>query len=259
MLSLLEVLHLLTPLLVWGSILTLLARVVLSRWLLPRLAHPTGPFYTLLRFPGNLVHESSHALAFLLAGFGVAEFRSCLGDPARRGYVRAGGPWAPWAHPGVAALMAGPAPLFAGSLVLHLLADWTSMPPLLAGEVVPGWPPDLPLLATAATPALKMALDLPWGPVPLLVFLLLALSVGAEMAPSGEDMAQVVLPFLGLVAGLTLVGWLGGVEPIFQPLKQGLFTTVDSVIGWLQPPLVTSVVVLSLVAVILTPWVLLRR
>lgn len=259
MVSLLEVLRLLAPLIVWGVILTLLARVILSRWLLPRLASPSGPFYTLLRTPGNLVHESSHALAFLLAGYGVAEFRSCLGDPARRGYVRAGGPWAPWAHPGVAALMAGPAPLFAGSLVVRLLAEWTAVPPLLAGEVVPSWPPNLSHLSSAAYPVLVMVTHLPWGLVSLLVFLLLALSVGAEMAPSGEDMAQVVLPFLGVVAGLTLVAWLGGVEPIFLPLKQGLFATVTSVIGWLQPPLVSSVVVLSLVAIILTPWVLLKR
>lgn len=149
----------------------------------------------ILRTPGNLLHEVSHAIGYLLTGYRVRRIVPFLLDPEGRGLCQPGRPWSPvalpWLATGAAALM----PLITGALALQYLSTVLGVPQdpqALAGG--PG--------AWRQLPHILLGLDYhSWR---TWVFLYLALSIGAELAPSDVDLRR-SLPALAAAAGLLVV------------------------------------------------------
>ncbi len=149
-----------------------------------------------LRLPGNLLHELSHAAGYIVSGYTIRDLGTCLSDRQGRGYCQPGKPWSPLHWMPLAAAVAAAAPLFVGAMALRLVA--------YALEI------DLPA-ADVAGEGIKSAADhvladvagfltgLDWRAWQTYVFWYLALSIGAELAPSDVDLRRG-----GLVLGLVI-------------------------------------------------------
>ncbi len=152
-----------------------------------------GLFLALLRLPGNTIHELSHCLGFLICGYRVKQVLLCVFDPRGRGSCTPGKPWSPVTAPqlaiGVSALM----PLLAGSVVLILAARGLHIP----APAAQASPDDL--LPELWRQSLRLLHGLDPQRWQTYLFLYLALSVGAELAPSATDL-RCALPTLVLLA-----------------------------------------------------------
>jgi len=148
----------------------------------------------ILRGPGNLLHELSHAVGYALAGYRVRRIVPFFIDPEGRGMCQPGEPWSPLALPWVATGAAALMPLLAGAVALRYLSWWLGVPgdPDLLSHGVP-W---------RQLPDILLGMD--YHAWQTWVFLYLALSIGAELAPSEIDLRK-SLPSLAIISGLLIV------------------------------------------------------
>jgi hypothetical protein len=152
----------------------------------------------LLRLPGNLVHEWSHCVGFLVCGYRVQRVLLCIFDPKGRGSCTPGKPWSPITFPHLAIGLSALMPLVGGSVVLLLAARWLG----ISAHAVPTAQGDLAPLVWRHALSLLHNLNLhhwqTW------VFLYLALSIGAELAPSSTDLRYALPTVIILTAGTWL-------------------------------------------------------
>lgn len=264
-------------LLLVGVLLSMLTRLWYTRWLLGGLLFPTGrfaqPLMQILRTPGNITHEGGHAIGFLLCGYRVTGISFWFTDPQGRGYCQAGAPFAPWASPLLARLIASPAPLFAGALVLrgaawllevprtftqpmaHSQVGQTVMQAVVAGEA--GLMSELVPWSNLSWEALGMAgwnwISTPIGALQAIGFLFLIMSLSIDLAPSWEDVKSLSLPAF-LVTSFLLVTtlcirWIPALEPFWRTLDG----TLAHGLRWIAEPLWWSLFLLLGMACILTP------
>ncbi|MBM3497851.1 MAG: hypothetical protein FJX74_04185 [Armatimonadetes bacterium] len=175
------------------------------RTLAARSARPAGRrLINLLRLPGNLLHEVSHAAAYLLSGYRVRGLATCWSDPEGRGYVEAGPPWSPLHWGPLSAALSCAAPLLVGALSIHALGSLLGIPLPALDLTAEGVGPAAAATLTGAWRLLTHVDPLAWQTY---VFWLLAFSIGAEMAPSGSDLRQgcVMLAVLVLLVAIGLL------------------------------------------------------
>jgi len=158
----------------------------------------------ILRAPGNLLHEVSHAVGYLLAGYRVRRIVPFFIDPEGRGMCQPGRPWSPLALPWLATGAAALMPLLTGALALRYLSWWLGVPEdaeLLGGGIA--WR-QLP----------QVLVDLDYHAWRTWVFLYLALSIGAELAPSEVDLRRSLPALLVAATGLiVLTAAVSSLEP----------------------------------------------
>jgi hypothetical protein len=192
-----------------GVLLFGLSRALFA-WVLQALASRSprrrgGWLVRVVRLPGNLIHELSHALGFILCGFRVRRLIPCIFDSAGAGACVPGKPWSPLAVPWLGTGLAALAPLLVGSGVLYGVARWMNLP--LFEQTLSTAAP-----ARSALESLYhglLALDYHSGRTWL--FLYLAFTIGAELAPSSTDV-RLGIPALLAVAALTLLVLLGAYQ-----------------------------------------------
>lgn len=184
-----------------GVVLFVLSRGLFA-WVLQALASSNprrrgGWPVQLIRLPGNFVHELSHALAFLICGYRVKRLVLCLLDRAGAGVCQPGRPWSPIALPWLATGLAALAPLFTGALVLWGLAHVLGVPlePPISLHA-----PGRTLLQGLSDTLLALDYD-SWR---TWLFLYLAFTIGAELAPSQTDIRAGIPALLALSATLAL-------------------------------------------------------
>lgn len=158
-----------------------------------------GFWLGLLRLPGNTIHELSHCLGFLLCGYRVRRVLVCIFDPRGRGSCTPGRPWSPVTLPHLAVGLSALMPLLAGSVVLILTARLLGMPAPEANPI------NGALLPEVWRHSLALLGDLDFQRWQTYLFLYLALSIGAELAPSTTDLRYALPALLGLVLSV----WLG--------------------------------------------------
>lgn len=273
-------------LLLSAVLLTLVTRTWFNHWLLGGVLAHAGRFQRqllqLIRTPGNVVHEGGHAVGFLLAGYRVTRISFWFIDPQERGFCEAGRPWAPWACSFLSRLIASPAPLFAGALVLRLGAQLLEVPtqalnrvgllplrlgaealsaviPGLSGWVQPLMPRTSPELAWAGLETLGSWLVTPWGALQAVGFVFLLLSLSLDLGPSWED-TRSAAPALAVVT-VVLVGavLVAQVVPGVQPFWRGLEPELARAIVWVTEPLSAALLLLVAAGLLLTPLRLLAR
>jgi len=171
----------------------------------------------ILRSPGNILHEGSHALGYLVAGFRVSRCVPFFLDREGRGYCRAGRSWAPWAVPWIATGLAAIMPLMVGAVALWGVSRLLGVPQDPDALTAAGW------RRLADT-----LLGLDYHSWRTWAFLYLALSIGAELAPSEIDL-KASLPALAAAAGLIVVAVVA-VSQIDAPAQH--WRLVDVYTGW---------------------------
>lgn len=159
---------------------------------------------SLLRLPGNLLHEVSHAAAYLVGGYRIHRLATCWSDPEGRGYVETGRPWSPLHWGPLAAALSCAAPIIVGALAIHALGSalGVPLPAVDATSHSAG-----PLAARTLTDVWFLLTHLNWTAWQTYVFWWLAFSIGAELAPSGTDLRQgfVMLCVLVIVFALGIL------------------------------------------------------
>lgn len=156
---------------------------------------------TLLRLPGNLLHELSHAAAYLATGYRVGRFATCWSDPEGRGYVETGSPWFPLHFAPFSAAMSCAAPLIVGALAIHALGRVLGIPWPTADV---SWQGVRPAAVHLLGEIWRLGAHLDWSAWQTYVFAVLALSIGAELAPSSDDLRQGFVMLCVLVLLLAL-------------------------------------------------------
>jgi hypothetical protein len=189
----------------------------------------------LLRLPGNLLHEVSHAAAYLVSGYRIRRFATCLSDPDGRGYVETGRPWSPLHFGPLSAALSCAAPIVVGALAIHALGTALRVP-LPAMDVTSEGVQ--PVATRTLTDLFRFVTHLNWAAWQTYVFWYLAFTIGAELAPSGSDLRQgfVMLCVLVLLFVLALfavphmelrperaAAILGGVQWLLSTLSTALF------------------------------------
>lgn len=148
----------------------------------------------ILRAPGNILHECSHALGYCLAGFRVRRLVFFFVDAEGRGYCQPGRPWSPLALPWLATGLAALMPLIIGALVL-----W-------GASVLLGVPEEPSELLTGDWRRLAQVVsDLDYHSWRTWLFLYLALSIGAELAPSEIDLRKSVPALAATAIAIVLI------------------------------------------------------
>ncbi len=141
----------------------------------------------LLRLPGNLLHEWSHAAGYIVSGYRIDDVASCLSDREGRGYCTPGRPWSPIHWRPLAAGVASVLPLFVGALVIRSLASVLGIALPAADLVDEGVAPVASRLWSELG---TFVVGLDWRAWQTYLFWYLALSIGAELAPSGTDLRR---------------------------------------------------------------------
>ena len=213
-----------------GVVLFLLSRGLFV-WVLQALATRSGRqrggwLVQLVRLPGNLVHELSHAAAFLVCGYRVRRVVPCIFDKAGAGACQPGRPWSPIALPWLATGLAALAPLVSGALVLWAVARWLDIPlatPLSAQH--PG--------SSVLTGLYHTLLALDYREPRTWLFLYLAFTIGAELAPSTSDVLQGIPALLAL--GVTTAAVLLGAYQLAPdaPLRVHVLQGLSAGLSWL--------------------------
>jgi len=170
----------------------------LSRWLLlgyvlrTLASHSSGRhgrrLISLLRLPGNLLHEASHAAAYLLSGYRISAFATCFSDPEQRGYVEAGRPWSPLHWGPLSAALSCAAPIVVGALTIRGLASALGVPLPAADVTAEGVQP---VVARTVADVYALLMHLDWSAWQTYVFWYLAFTIGAEL-PLGASSAPMV-------------------------------------------------------------------
>jgi hypothetical protein len=212
---------------------TLLVGALVHRPLMARCG--SGLLLHLLRLPGNLLHELSHAVAFLLTGYTVRGFAVSLFDPAGRGHVTPGQAWTRFTRPWVANLIAPVAPALVGLTVLALAQRHLA-----------------PRSGSDAAAMVRVLPMLAWGDPVTWAVLVLAVPVGAEASPSDVDLRAWAVPATVasvLVLGVWAVGrafapgvaaamesaWLHADATLRTPAWRALALAAWSALVWLPP------------------------
>ncbi len=215
-----------------GLLLLVLSRALFV-WVLQALASRNprrrgGWLVLIVRLPGNLVHELSHALGFVVCGYRVRRLIPCIFDKAGAGACQAGAPWSPLAVPWLATGVAALAPLIVGSLVLYGVARGMDIP--LGEQALSAGASGRSVLSSLYHGLL--ALDYhSWR---TWLFLYLAFTIGAELAPSSTDVALGV-PALLVVGTLTLAILLGVYQLAPEaPLRIVVVQEVTQALVWLS-------------------------
>ena len=181
-------------------------------WVLQSLAtggHGGGWAVKVLRLPGNIVHEVSHALGYLLCGYRVQRLQFCVSDPKGRGMCRPGKPWSPVSFPWLATAAAALLPLVTGALVLRGVAEVLDIP-FTQDDRDPGEPAPVTFWNTIWL-TLQMLDYRDWR---TWLFLYAGFSIGAELAPSDVDLKRSLVPVGALGAGLAAFTlYVGGLHP----------------------------------------------
>jgi len=155
----------------------------------------------ILRLPGNLLHELSHAAGYIVSGYTIRDLGTCLSDSEGRGYCEPGKPWSPVHWMPLAAAIAAAAPLFVGALALRVVA-YSLEVDLPAADVASEG------LASAAEHIIAdirhFLTDMDWGSWQTYVFWYFALSIGTELAPSDVDIRKGGL-VIALLAGVLVL------------------------------------------------------
>ncbi|MFW5866912.1 MAG: hypothetical protein ACOCX2_03785 [Armatimonadota bacterium] len=166
----------------------------------------------ILRAPGNLLHEASHALGYYLGGYRVTRLVPFFLDPEGRGYCRAGRAWAPWAVPWIATGLAALMPLAVGAVALWAVSRLLGVPQ----------DPDALAITADWRRLADILLGLDYASWRTWAFIYLALSIGAELAPSDIDL-KASLPALAAATGITvaiivIVAEVDGLAHLRHPL-----------------------------------------
>jgi len=192
-----------------------------------------------LRLPGNILHESSHALGYYLAGYTVRRVVFFFVDEEGRGYCRPGRPWSPIALPWLATGLAALMPLVTGAVGL-----WAAS--LLLG--VPGDPSDV-TMTTDWRRLADVLTGLDYRAWHTWAFLYLALSIGAELAPSEIDLPKSV-PAVIAAAVLVVLAILGVSELHADSTLRAQFDVYFSAaLSWTSAVLDFGIMALVLVGV----------
>lgn len=205
----------------------------------------------ILRAPGNLLHEASHALGYYVSGYRVARLVPFLVDPEGRGYCRAGRPWAPWAVPWIATGLAAIMPLATGAVALWGLSRVLGVPQ----------DPDALTMSADWRRLVDILLGLDYHSLRTWAFLYLALSIGAELAPSDIDL-KASLPALAVVAAV-LVGVIVAVAEIDQlaHFRHAVDVYAGWALSWASSILDFGIMALALVGIpaMILAWPLRKR
>ncbi|MFP3904762.1 MAG: hypothetical protein ACLFWB_11020 [Armatimonadota bacterium] len=190
-----------------------------------------GPL-AFLRLPGNILHETSHAIGYLVFGYRVRHIVPCVFDPRGRGACVRGKPWSPvrfpWLADGFAAIM----PLIAGTAALVYIGRQF-------GIIVPAPSSHLAQLTLAQhviQQCSELLSNLDWHDWQTYLFLYLSLTIGAEISPSATDLRYAIPILLGLFAGVMVALYgahhaeglrelLISVADRLIPVMKGLFAT----------------------------------
>ncbi len=213
-----------------------------------------GWFVRLLRLPGNMVHELSHAVGYILCGYRVKKLAFCVGDPRGRGCCRPGEPWSPIHFPWLATATAAVFPLILGTFALEQIARLLGVH-FLAGESLDGGGVAPRLLDSLWATLRNLHYD-DWRTY---LFLLLGFSIGAEMAPSETDLRRSVVPLLclatGLIGALFYLGFRLPDSAVWHWYSENLATALS----WLSSLLGFGVLATALIAALtVLPALLLR-
>ena len=227
------------------------ALFVLSRllfvWVLQSIASRRargGRLLQYLRLPGNLVHEFSHAIGYLVSGYTVRRLTPCIFDTQGRGSCQPGRRWWPLASSWLASGLAAMAPLVVGTLVLRIVAQMLEV--------------DLYSPSVAETTLRTLVVDNIWANLCALdyhhwqtyLFLYLAFSIGSELSPSEVDLRR-GLPMV-LLAAVVLVAMTIALSrlPAQAPLPTFLFSHLRAGLSSLQALLDFGIVTTALVAAV---------
>lgn len=182
-------------------LLILLSRLMFEG-IIAAFANPQGKgiLLGLWRLPGNLVHELSHCLGFLICGYKIKKICLCIWDPRGRGFCMPGDPWAPVAFPQLAMTLAALMPLFVGGALLMILCHQLHIS--LPHEAMPL--PGQGFLAAVWHQSLRFLQKLDFHRWQTYLFLYLTLSIAAELVPSNSDL-RYALPSLIMLTAST---WL---------------------------------------------------
>jgi len=158
-----------------------------------------GKLLQLLRLPGNLIHETAHAVGYLICGYRVHRVVPCIFDAEGRGSCEPGRPWSPLAVPWLATGVAALLPLVLGTVVLRALVQalGIELQPLQFTADNMG-----SLLIANISTTIK---GLDWSTWQTYLFLYLAFSIGAELAPSDLDLRHSLPAILVAAAGFALM------------------------------------------------------
>ncbi len=160
-----------------------------------------GGLVTLLRMPGNIIHETSHALGYLIFGYRVRHVIFCVFDPKKAGVCVRGKPWSPvtfpWLADGAAALM----PLVVGTAALVGVGRAFGIIDHQAAEPTA----DMSMFRAATDQFLLLLGNLDWHRWQTYLFLYAALTIGAEISPSPTDLRYAIPALGGLALGLILM------------------------------------------------------
>lgn len=213
-----------------------------------------GWFVRLLRLPGNVVHELSHAAGYLLCGYRVKKLAFCVNDPRGRGRCQPGDPWSPIHFPWLATASAAVFPLLLGTVALQQMARLLGIH-FLMGESLDGSGMTLQLLDSLRATLSNLSHD-DWRTY---VFLLLGFSIGAELAPSETDLRRSVVPLLGLAAGAIGALFYLGYRLPDSGLWRWYSESLSVGLAWLSSLLGFGVLATALIAAVtVVPALLLR-
>lgn len=206
-----------------------------------------------LRLPGNLIHELSHALGYLVCGYTVQRMVPCIFDVQGRGSCQAGRRWSPLALPWLAAGVAAVAPLVLGTLVLRGVAQALGIDLHTA-------------IATHASVGSLLVDNIRTNLTTLdyhrwqtYLFLYLAFSIGSELSPSQVDLRRSLPTLLVGAAGLAIVVIALKRLPPEAPVYTFLIVRLESGLSSLQMLLNFGVLTAGLVtAITLLPAAMIR-
>ena len=194
----------LPALLVQALLLMLLSRLLFRSMVAAFADRRGGGVITVLRAPGNFLHESSHALGYLIFGYRVAHIVPCLWDPRKSGVCVRGKQWSPVAFPwladGAAALM----PLVVGSVALVCVASVLGVTDHRSEQLGT----DIGMFRAAADQFLLLLQSLDWHRWQTYVFLYAALTIGAEISPSPTDLHYAVPAVVSIACSLAATVWV---------------------------------------------------
>ena len=208
-------------------------------------------FVGILRAPGNILHETSHAIGYLIGGYSVSRLVPAFVDRDGRGYCRPGRPWAPWAVPWLATGIAAIMPLFTGAVALWLISRFLGVPE----------DPRAFAMTTDWRRLADVLLGLDYHSWRTWVFLYLALSIGAELAPSDIDL-RASIPALAVATTVTIGGIIAVFEiDRFAPWRPAVDIYVGWAMSWAASVLDFGIMALVLVGIpaVILAWPLRRR
>jgi hypothetical protein len=214
--------------------------------------HPHGGrLWHLLRLPGNLVHEVSHALVLALTGYRIEAISLSIFDAEGRGQVVARGRWhhliPHWAAWGLAAF----APIVGSMLTIGLLMRPLGLSPN-AHAVISSSMAQVFLARVADVVA-----GVNWHAWQGYVLLGLVLSLGSELAPSDRDVRGSLPGLLGAAAFACLIGAFFYAGPVSVEWRNSFDLAARHLLnGAIRAQELTLAVCGAASIFVLVPWVL---